>query len=62
MSWLAVTLIADTYGRATMLRLYRDIGSDPSAGAVATAFAKDLRTTPAAFTRAWTASLKRQLL
>ena len=61
-SWLAVTLIADRYGRATMLRLYRDIGSSKSPAAVELAFHKDLHTSVAAFTRSWTASLKHQLL
>jgi hypothetical protein len=61
-SWLAVTLLMDTYGRAKVLKLYRDIGRSDSAAAVDLAFAQDLRTSVPAFTRTWTATLKRQLL
>ena len=61
-SWLAVTLIANRYGQATMLRLYRDIGASTGDSAVEVAFAKDLHTTVAAFTKSWSASLKHQLL
>ncbi|MFN2537461.1 MAG: hypothetical protein ABR549_04815 [Mycobacteriales bacterium] len=61
-SWLAVTLIAERYGRATMLKLYRDIGTGTRADALDVAFAKDLHTTVGAFTRSWTASLKHRLL
>jgi hypothetical protein len=61
-SWLAVTLIADGYGRAAMLRLYRDIGSGTSPAVVDLAFSRDLHTTVAAFTQRWTADLKRKLL
>jgi hypothetical protein len=61
-SWLAVTLIADRYGRATMLQLYRDIGSSKSPAALELAFHKDLHTSVAGFTRSWAASLKHQLL
>jgi hypothetical protein len=61
-SWLAVTLIADRYGQATMLRLYRDIGAGTGDGAIDVAFAKDLHTTVSAFTKTWTANLKHQLL
>ena len=46
-----------------MLRLYRDIGASGSSPvSLDFAFDKDLHTTVAAFTRSWTASLKRQLL
>jgi hypothetical protein len=62
-SWLAVTLLVRTYGIARVLQLYRDIGaSGSSAVSVDFAFDKVLHTTVAAFTRSWTASLKRQLL
>lgn len=60
-SWLAVKLLVKTYGQARMLKLYRDIGAGDSPGVVDTAFAKDLHTSVAAFTKAWTADLRRQL-
>jgi len=60
-SWLAVGLLARTYGQAAMLRLYRDTGADPSSGALGRAMAKDLHTTVPAFTAAWRADLKRRL-
>lgn len=60
-SWLAVSLLARRYGRAALLRLYRDIGADVSNGAVDRAFRKDLRTTVAAFTAAWQADLRARL-
>ena len=61
-SWLAVTLLAERYGQARMLRLYRDIGAGSGDSAVEVAFAKDLHTTVSAFTKSWTVSLKHQLL
>lgn len=61
-SWLAVSLIVQRYGLPAMLKLYRDIGKGRSASAVDLAFATDLHTTVAAFTAAWVASLRRQLL
>jgi hypothetical protein len=61
-SWLAVSLLVDTYGRAKVLSLYRDIGAGDSPAAVDLAFARDLHTSVAAFTRRWTANLKRRLL
>ena len=60
-SWLAVKLLVKTYGQAKMLKLYRDIGAATGGGAVDVAFAKDLHTSVAAFTRAWIADLRRQL-
>jgi hypothetical protein len=62
MSWLAMTLIAKTYGQATMLKLYRDVGADPSSSALQVAFAADLHTTVPAFEKTWRASLIAQLL
>ncbi len=60
-SWMAVVLLARTYGQASMLRLYRDAGADPSTGALGRAMAKDLHTTLVAFTGAWRADLQRRL-
>ncbi|MCW2599416.1 MAG: hypothetical protein JWM02_1245 [Frankiales bacterium] len=60
-SWLAVVLLAHTYGQSAMLRLYRDIGADPRSGALARAMTKDLHTTVPAFTGTWRSYLKRQL-
>jgi hypothetical protein len=62
MSWLAVTLLVKTYGKAGFLALYREIGTAQSAGAIDLAFAKHARTTLARFTQTWIADLKRQLL
>lgn len=61
-SWLAVTLLVKTYGLARVLQLYKDIGTSQSTAAVDVAFDDDLHTTVPAFTRRWSASLKRQLL
>ena len=61
-SWLAVTLLAERYGRARMLKLYRDIGTGTGNNVVNDAFVRDLHTTVGAFTKTWTASLKHQLL
>lgn len=60
-SWLAVGLLARTYGRPALLRLYRDTGADPADGALGRALATDLHTTLAAFTAAWRADLRRRL-
>lgn len=60
-SWLAVVLLSKTYGRAAVLRLYRDVGADPAPGALERAMKRDLHTTVAAFTRAWRADLQRRL-
>lgn len=60
-SWLAVRLLIATYGQARVLQLYRDIGKGDTTGAVDVAFARDLRTSVAAFTSSWRASLRRQL-
>ena len=61
-SWLAVSLIVQRYGLAAMLRLYRDVGAGRSPSSLELAFATDLHTTVPAFTQAWTASLRQQLL
>lgn len=60
-SWLAVGLLARTYGRPALLRLYRDTGADPQAGALGRALVRDLHTTLAAFTASWRADLRRRL-
>jgi hypothetical protein len=60
-SWMAVVLLARTYGQEAMLRLYRDIGSDPAAGAFDRVLRKQLRTSLAAFTGAWRSDLRRRL-
>lgn len=60
-SWLAVVLIARTYGQPSLLRLYRDTGADATDGSLGRAMARDLHTTLPAFTVAWRADLRRQL-
>ncbi len=60
-SWLAVVLIARTYGQPALLRVYRDTGADPTDGSLGRALARDLHTTLFAFTGAWRADLRRQL-
>ncbi len=60
-SWMAVALLARTYGESSMLRLYRDTGADPGAGALGRAMDKELHTTLRAFTGAWRADLRRRL-
>lgn len=59
-SWLACSLIADTYGRARLVELYRLAATAPGGGSapdpdtqLATAFARVLGTSEAAFTRQW---------
>lgn len=61
MSWLAVVLMAKTYGRPAVLEVYRDTGADLSPGALDRAMRKDLHTTLPAFTAVWRADLKRRL-
>jgi hypothetical protein len=61
MSWLAVVLMAKTYGPAAMLQVYRDTGADVSPGALDRAIRQDLHTTLPAFTAAWRTTLKRRL-
>jgi hypothetical protein len=60
-SWLAVTLLARTYGQERMLRLYRDTGADRSRGALERAMRADLRITVRDFTAQWRADLRRRL-
>jgi hypothetical protein len=61
---VAVQLIERTYGRAALRRLFRDTtalvrGGATQGSALAEAMHDDLRTTPAAFTKAWRAELRR---
>jgi hypothetical protein len=60
-SWMAVTLLARTYGQAAMLRLYRDVGADTVTGALDRAMRKDVHTSVAAFTAAWRSDMRRLL-
>jgi hypothetical protein len=61
MSWLAVVLMAQRYGQAAMLRVYRDTGADTRTGALDRAMRKDLHVTLSAFTRTWRADLRARL-
>ena len=61
MSWMAVVLMARTYGQGAVLHVYRDTGADPSNGALDRAMRKDLHTTLGAFEKAWQADLHRRL-
>ncbi len=61
---VAVLLIERTYGRAALRRLFRDTttlarGGRTQSAALAEAMHEDLGTTPAAFTKAWQAELRR---
>ena len=61
---VAVQLIERTYGRAALRRLFRDTtllvrGGATQRAALAEAMRDDLHTTPAAFTKAWRAELRR---
>jgi hypothetical protein len=60
-SWLAVSLVARRYGQAALLQLYREVGADPSAGALDRAMDKVLGTTVAAFTAEWRADVLSRL-
>jgi hypothetical protein len=61
MSWLAVVLMAKTYGRSAVLKVYRDTGADLSPGALDRAMHKVLQTSLPAFTAAWRGDLTAQL-
>jgi hypothetical protein len=61
MSWLAVVLMAKTYGRAAVLRVYRDTGADLSQGALDRAMRRVLHTSLPAFTAAWRVDLTARL-
>lgn len=60
-SWLAVALLAKVYGEKGLLRFYRTVGADPSAGAIDRAMEQVLGTTVEAFTATWRADLVRGL-
>lgn len=60
-SWLAVVLIARTYGQPALLRLYRDTGADTADGSLGRAMVRDLHTSLLAFTMDWRADLRRRL-
>lgn len=60
-SWLAVMLLARTYGPRAVMALYRHVGGDPRPGALDRALRRDLHTTLLAFSRAWRADLRRLL-
>ena len=57
-SWLAVVLLARTYGEPALLRLYRTVGSGQP---LAQVMMMQLNTTEAAFTVAWRDALRREL-
>ena len=57
-SWLAVALLARTYGEPALLRLYRTVGSGHP---LAQVLMRQLGTTEAAFTVAWRDALRREL-
>ncbi len=61
MSWLAVVLMAKTYGQAAMLKVYRNAGADTDTGALDRALRTDLHVTLAAFTQTWRADLRARL-
>lgn len=56
--WLATSLIAERYGRAKLLALYRAVGGGES---IEQAFPRLLGTDLASFTAAWQADLRRRL-
>jgi hypothetical protein len=63
-SWLAVSLLVETYGEQAVLRFYRAVGADrdvPGPQAVERAFARELGTTTAEFTASWQQYLQRRL-
>jgi len=60
-SWLAVVLLARTYGQDGLLRLYREAGLGSTPGSFDRALASQLHTSTAAFTAAWVADLRREL-
>ena len=60
-SWLAVGLLARTYGQRAVVALYRHLGGDPRPGALDRALRRDLHTSLLAFTHAWRADLRRLL-
>jgi hypothetical protein len=61
-AWTAVSLIAETYGRSELLRLYRAVGrADATPTAVNDAFQSVLGTDVSSFTAAWRRDLPRRL-
>ena len=60
-SWRAVSLIAERYGQARMLQLYRDVGRDDRPGALARALRRDLHLSLTQLTAAWREQLRREL-
>ncbi|MGB8650486.1 MAG: hypothetical protein WCD35_07470, partial [Mycobacteriales bacterium] len=60
-SWLAVVLLARSYGQAAVLQLYHRTGADPRPGALDRQLRAVTGTTLASFTAAWRVDLRREL-
>ena len=60
-SWLAVVLLARTYGQSALLRLYREVGADGRTGALDRALHRGLDTSLRDFTALWRADLRHRL-